>query len=309
MVLVPFPMLQSVVLAGSLLAGLPWLRSDSAVPKENGPEPAASSHVAGSPNRVVLYAADAAEYRALAIPKSYKSHPEATLHLLVFRDGLCIRDRGLVQIQETGGGGEAGKLVMEETGVTERAFVAADGRGAVIAKTRYVSRVDLTPGKTSAADDTVKSVTTLTLIDPRHPDGLWQVTIEDGRWVKDLLVLPASMGVAITTFLPRTGPADLRILDADGRETTHVPESSGEAIRLEAASGGYVAAEFAFPDDASVWECGVVVFDLAHGTQWTYGWRYGGGTEPTSWTLQDRGVLAVKLAKGTQRFDAAGRRL
>jgi len=307
MVPVLVPMLRTAVLVGSLLAGLPWLRSGSTAPRESGSQTAASQ-VATSPDRIVLLAADSPDYRALAIPKSYKSHPDAAQHLLVFQGGLCVRDRGLVQAHETENG-EAGKLVMQETGVTERAYVAADGRDAVVTRTRYVSRVDLTPGKTSTADDTVKSTTTLTLIDPRHPDGLWQITLENGRWVKDLVVLPVSMGVAVTTFLPRNGPADFRILDGTGRETTQVPESSGEAIRLEAAGGGYVAAEFAFPEDRSIWECGVMVFDVAHGTQWTYGWRYGGADEPTSWSLQDRGVLAVKLATGMRRFDATGRRL
>lgn len=308
MVLVLATILHSAVLSATLLAGLPWLRSGSTAPRETGPGTEASSHAATSPDRIVLLALDSPDYRALAIPKSYKSHPEAAQHLLVFRGGLCIRDRGLVQAQETGGGA-GGAMIMEETGVKERASVAADGRSAVVARTRYVSRVDMTPGKTSTADDTVTSATMLTFVDPDHPDGLWQVTLENGRWVKDMVVLPASKGVAVTTFLPRTGPADLRILDATGRETTRVPESSGEAVRLDAASGGFIAAEFAFPEGTSLWECGVMVFDVARGTQWTYGWKYGGGDEPTSWSLQDGGVLAVKLATGTRRFDATGRRL
>jgi hypothetical protein len=50
------------------------------------------------------------------------------------------------------------------------------------------------------------------------------------------------------------------------------------------------------------------VFDLARGTQWTYGWRYGTDEEPLSWSLLDEGVLGIKLPGGTQRFDATGRK-
>ena len=46
----------------------------------------------------------------------------------------------------------------------------------------------------------------------------------------------------------------------------------------------------------------MIVFDLAHGTQWTYTWRYGSEAEPVSWKLQSQGVLAVKLPGGARRF-------
>lgn len=308
-------LVRTALLAGSLLPGLPWIRSSSTVPpgqspaSPSGAAPAAAATAA--PNRVALMGADAPEYTALAIPKSYKSQPDATLRLLVFRDGLCIRDRGLVQAHETRDGGNPGATIMEETGVTERGAVAPDGREAVIATTRYVSRVDLTPGQTSTAGDTVTGATTLTLIDPAHPEGRWRVTLENGRWIKELLVLPASMGVVATTFLPRLGPTDVRILDATGRETIRVPESAAQTMRLETAPrGGYVAAEMAFPEGRALpWQQGVMVFDIAGATQWTYGWRYGSDDEPMSWSLQDGGVLVLKLASGTRRFDPTGRRL
>src|SRR5512147_944423 len=144
------PLVRTALLAGSLLAGLPWIRSSSTAPRDaqpaDRPQSASVAVAAAAPSRVVLMGADGPEYQALAIPKSYKSDPDATLRLLVFRDGLCIRDRGLVQAHETRDGGGAGTTIMEETGITERAAVAPDGREAVIASTRYVSRVDLTPG-------------------------------------------------------------------------------------------------------------------------------------------------------------------
>ena len=177
-------------------------------------------------------------------------------------------------------------------------------------RTRYVSRVDVTPGETSTVNDTVTGDTTLTLVDSAHPDGRWRVTLENARWVKDVLVLPASMGVVVTTFLPRHGPTDLRILDLTGRELLRVPESAAETVRVEASpEGGHVAADVTFRDNAELPERGVIVFDLAKETQWTYPWRYGSDAEPVSWTLLSQGVLAVKLPDGTRRFDATGRKL
>jgi hypothetical protein len=297
---------RTAFLALGLVAGLPWLRSSSTVPAKG--EPVAASHAGAAPaSRIVLVSSDAPEYRALAIPKSYKSDTSATQRLLVFRDGLCVRDRGIVTTHTTANGGSAGSVVMEETGITERAAVAGDEGTAVIASTHYVSRVDMTPGTTSTVNDTVRGATILTLVDAAHPDGRWQITIENGRWVKDLVALPGGAGLAVSTFLPRTGPSDLRLLDASGHERVHVPESTAETLRIEASpDGGFVAAELAFPDGAT-WERGVTVFGVAASSQWTYGWRYGGEQEPTGWTLEARGTLAVELASGTRRFDPTGR--
>jgi hypothetical protein len=258
----------------------------------------------------VLLSADDAQYRALAIPPSYKTAPEARLHLLVFRNGLCIRDHGLADTVANDGRGIDGAAVVEQKGTTERVFVASDGRAAVVVGTRYVSRVDVSPGQTSTANDTVTGDTTLTLVDPAHPDGRWRVTLENARWAKDVVALPRAMGLVVTTFVPRNGPTDVRILDATGRESVRVPETSAETSRIDASpEGGYVAAEVTFRDNPELPERGVIVFDLARGSQWTYGWRYGSDAEPVSWSLESAGVLAVKIPGGTHRFDATGRKL
>lgn len=306
--------LRLTVLAASLLAGLPWARSASVAPAEKATKSAEKAPPGTpedtSPDRVVLLAADDPEYLALAIPRSYKTVPSARVHLLVFRGGLCIRDHGLADTLARDGRGVAGSPVIEQSGTNQRAFVAADGRTAVVVGTRYVSRVDVTPGQTSTANDTVTGDTTLTLVDPTHPDGRWRVTLENSRWAKDVVVLANAMGVVVTTFAPRNGPTDLRILDATGHESARVPENSAEPVRIEGSpDGGFVAAEVAFRDNVALPECGVVVFDLAHGSQWTYGWRYGSDDEPLSWSLQSGGVLAVKVSGNTRRFDAAGRKL
>jgi len=133
--------------------------------------------------------------------------------------------------------------------------------------------------------------------------------LEASRWVQDFLVLGNAKGVVMTTFLPRNGPKDVRLLDPTGREWLRISESFGAALRIEAsADGSHAAAEVTFPDRPDGPECGVVVIDLASGKQWTYGWRYGSDAEPLSWKLFDRGVLGVKFPKGTKYFDASGRK-
>jgi hypothetical protein len=299
--------LQSTLLAISLLTGLPWIRSGSAAPPTSSTQAAAGDD---APDRVVLLTTGDPAYRALAIPRSYKTNPGAGLHLLVFRGGLCIRDHGLSDSVANESSENSGPQIVEQSGTTERAFVGQDGRAAAVVGTRYDSRVDVTPGQTSTANDTVTGDTTVTLVDPAHPDGRWRVTLEDSRWVKDVVVLADAKGVVLTSFVPRHGPTDMRVLDATGHETIRVPETSARSQRIEASpDGGYVAAEVAFRDNPLLPERGVIVFDLAHGTQWTYSWRYGSDDEPVSWTLQTGGVLAVKLPGATRRFDATGRRL
>ena len=291
----------------ALLTGLLAPPSTPAAPRQTV-DPKAPAAVA--PDRVVLLGAGDDEYRALAIPRSYKTAPQAPMHLLVFRKGLCVRDIGLADAQETGEHGTPTTAIVEETGKTERAYVAADGQSAVVQRTRYVSRVDVTPGQKSTVNDTVTGDTTLTLIDPEHPNGRWQVTLENARWAKDVLVLPAAKGVLVSTFLPRNGPADFRVLGPAGRESIRIPESSAETVSLQSSpDGGHVAAEVTFKDGPLLPERGVIVFDLSRGTQWTYGWRYGSDREPLSWRLLGDGVLAVKLPAGTERFDSTGRKL
>src|SRR5258706_9048284 len=91
------------------------------------------------PDGVVLLSAGDPEYTALAVPRSYKTAPDAPNHLLVFRGGLCIRDLGLEDDQTNGEHAAPGQAVVEQAGIKERAFVAPDGRAAVVSRTRYVS--------------------------------------------------------------------------------------------------------------------------------------------------------------------------
>jgi hypothetical protein len=270
---------------------------------------AVAAVLAVAPDRVELLAASEDAYKALAIPRTYKTAPDAPNHLLVFRGGLCVRDIGLAdtEVRESKGTGKT--VIVEETGTTERGEVAPDGLSAAIVRTQYVSRVDVTPGQTSTDNDTVTGETTVTLIVPASPDGKWKATVESSRWVQDFLVLGNAKGVVMTTFRPRNGPKDVRLLDPTGREWLRIPESVGAALRIEASSDGtHAAAEVTYPDGPEAPERGVIVIDLASGKQWAYGWRYGSDAEPVSWKLFDRGVLGVKFPKGTKYFDAKGRK-
>ena len=301
--------LPQAALAVLMLAGLPWIRG-SATRDADSPPPAAKISVPAA-SHVAVYAASAPEYRELKIPGTVRTEPKAAVRLVVFRNGQCILDRGLLDSRNEGNVGSNGSLVVQETGVIERAAAAPDGREAVVASTRFVGRVDMTPGVTSTANDFLRGVTTLTLVDPTHPDGRWQVTLEDGRWVRDLAVLSASSGIVVTSFVPRDGPADVRILDASGHEKLRVPDSRADtaSIATSCDAGCFVAADLKFRDAGPLPERGVIVFDLAHGTSWTYTWRYGSDAEPLKWTLERGGVLAVQLPGATRRFGPDGRPL
>ena len=304
----PSALLCAAWLAGALVPGLPWLRSSSTA-AEAPAKTAEVSHAADAPDRVVLLDASDAAYAALAIPRSYKTAAAAPLRLLVFHGGAVVRDHGVADRREERESGPAGRSLVEESGTAERAFVAADASRAIVCMTRYVSKVDMNPDSDAATSDPVTGTTTLTSVDPEHPDGEWRLTLENGRWLRDLIVLPKKMGVVVMSFLPRNGPADVRLLDGTGREMVRVSDASGDALRIEAtADGRFAAADVAFHDTASFSERGVIVFDVAHGSQWTYGWRYGSDDEPTAWSLRDGGILTVSLPRGERRYDSTGRR-
>jgi len=118
-----------VLLAVSLLAGV--------LPTEGAQAPAKAPPAPPvAPDRVVLLAATDEAYRALAIPRAYKTSAFAPTRLLVFRGGLCIRDHGLAESRKGDEGGAQKSGIIQETGRIERAYVSEDGREAIVAKTR-----------------------------------------------------------------------------------------------------------------------------------------------------------------------------
>ena len=301
----------TVLLIGlqTMLAGFPWIRSSAIAAPEPTPPPEAAAVATGPPTRVVVLSAASPAYHALAVPPSARRNPSASTHLMVFRAGICVLDRGLVDDHKEG---VTAPDTIEESGVLERAAAAADGREAVLVETHYSSHRVAKPGVGTRADEQIQSTTTLTLLDPDHPDGLWKLTLEGGRWIRAIDVLSESSGIVVTTFVPRDGAADFRILDSSGRERLRVPESRAEALGVSSSCEGgcFVAAEMKFQDDyATLPERGIMVFDVATAKSWTYGWRYGNPEEPSSWSLGRRGVLTVNLPGETRRFDPTGRRL
>src|SRR5262245_24541153 len=105
---------RTLLLATGLLAGLPWLRSSQTVPR-GGEEPTGTVTSTSTPaSRIDVLSKDSTEYRALAIPRSFKSDLDAATRLLVFKDGLCVRDRGIVTTRSTSNGGDPRGLVTEE---------------------------------------------------------------------------------------------------------------------------------------------------------------------------------------------------
>jgi hypothetical protein len=111
--------------------------------------------------------------------------------------------------------------------------------------------VDVTPGQTSTANDTVTGDTTLTLIDPTHPAAV-ERRARKTRWAKDVLVLPGSAGVALTRA---SSPERAhRLSDPRSRRGTSrfASRIRSETLRIVASpEGGHVAAEVAFRDSES----------------------------------------------------------
>src|SRR5262245_2721786 len=135
------PLVRATVLCAAALVGLPWLRSDWVAASDKHAKAAAKAtpvtpaEPEPAPERVVLLSADDPDYTALAIPRSYKTAPGAKLRLLVFRGGLCVRDHGLADTTAKDGHQIEADSFVEQSGTNQRAFVASDGRVAVVVGT------------------------------------------------------------------------------------------------------------------------------------------------------------------------------
>jgi hypothetical protein len=122
-----------------------------------------------------------------------------------------------------------GARVVEQSGRTNARFVAPDGAHGGRRAGRATSARGRDARQTSTANDTVTGDTTLTLVDPRTRTG-GGASRSRMSWAKD--VARASERVRASSrrrSFPRNGPTDVRILDATGRESVRVPESSAEA--------------------------------------------------------------------------------
>lgn len=248
--------------------------------------------------------ADSPEYLQLAIPDSVRVAPDAASRLVLFRGGVPVLDRGLaidVQVVPQPAGSGAAKV---EQGYVENAEVSLDGRFAVLLATRYKKTI----GFRDEVETEGKSE--LTWFEPAHPKGLWSVTLENGVWVKRVLLLSARHGVAVSTITDLNGPADLRLFGPEGIETMRLRREDGSVVDMRTTSHGvFLAVDLAYPERGGLPDRGVLVLDLLHGTRWTYTWRYGEEHEPMSWNLADTGILEVSTADGLRVFDRNGKPL
>lgn len=258
-------------------------------------------------NGVRLFESNDPDYLSLGIPGDRRIAPQAGSRLVVFRDGAPVLDRGLRVEKWLAEADGASKPPVEE-GAADDAVVAPDGRFAVLASTRF-RRVASPPGRPSEAPGKARGVTELVWIDPAHPEGRWTTPLENGRWIQTIVPLSPVRGVAVSTLADPDDPdADFRIYGPDGKESMRIPETEGVTAEIASAShGGFVAVDLLFPDRIGLPNRGVTVLDLTYGTRWTYTWTYGSDGEPTSWRLDDMGILEVTTPESVRSFDRNGK--
>jgi hypothetical protein len=257
------------------------------------------------PDRVVLVTADEPEYALLAREAQSRTNPGAGSRLLVMKDFACVLDRGVLTETHQDPSGKTD--VIQETGVVENAWVASDGRGALVATLRYRDRVRLAEGTAPLGDDDFVGTTTLTWVEPSFPGGRFEVALEPGRVVRDAVALPLGFGAAVSTQVYDAPVADFRLYDLDGRVTMRVPEEEAATANIVAtATGGFVAADLALATQRGLPDRAVRVYDVVRGTWWNYTWSYGSPEEPVSWTLDDAGVLELRFPGALRRYDRGG---
>lgn len=234
--------------------------------------------------------------------------PEANSRLLVYKDGVCVLARGLRNETRQDVAGRAD--VLEETGLIESGWVAADGRGGLVATMRYTDRVRLVEGGGAPADEGFRGITTLTWLDPSHPDGSFEIALEPGRVVKDAVALPFGFGIAVLTQVYGAPDADFRLYDLRGELSLRVPEREASAGGIVSTnSGGFIVVDLAHVAHPGLPDRALRVFDLLQGKWWDYTWSYGSPEEPLSWTILESGTLEVNIPGATKRYDRNGHAL
>lgn len=294
--------LQHLLAAALLAANAPRAGKPEPVPLPADPLPIEAAGVR-------LFTRDDPEYLRLESPSEIQIAPEARSHLVVFRAGTPVLDRGMRRERRAVAPPRGGAGSWMEEGVLEEAQVSADGRLAVVISTRYRRAVETKRGEADS-DTPSASRTELTWIDAEHPSGRWTVALEEGRWVRKVIPLPMKRAIAVSTFLGPDDPADLRLYEPGGREVLRMSEDEASVADMTATSlGGFLAVDLKFPPRRGMPDRGLVVLDLLHGTRWTYAWSYGGEGEPVSWHLEDTGILEVKIPGASLRYDRNGKLL
>lgn len=257
-----------------------------------------------NPDRIVLLTDSESSYGPIARADIPRSYAQATLRLVVFRAGVPVRDHGLREesrIVPPGPGSPAREELRSDS-----AIVATDGRSAILVRTD-ASRPVVGPEPAEVPVE-VAGRTELTWIDPEHPEGRWSMRVSEGRWVREIVVLPNGFGAAVSTVRDLGEPADLTVVSADGETVFRQDELEASVGAITATSNGaFLAVDLAFPARPGLPDRGVLVFDLLAGGHWTYAWSYGSEQEPSGWEIEDTGILVVEIGGVSRRYDRFGR--
>ncbi len=300
-------MLDRRALALSLALAAPLAcAARAAEPKETSPQPPPQVEAA-APDRVVQFIVGQPEYAALRVPAADRTWPDALDRLVVFHGARPILDLGLRnERQIVGQGGKEGEALFEE-GIVESSAISPDGRSAAILSTQYRRPAGGAAALPEGGEPKPVGTTAVSWVDAAQPDMRFSVKLESGRWVKEVLPLAGGGGLALSTTTGIGAPADFVLYAPGGGEVLRLRESEASANNFTATnSGAFLAVSLAYPDRPRLPQEGVLVLDILRGTHWTYTWSYGGEGEPLSWSLDESGVLEVRLPGATARYDRNG---
>jgi len=259
-------------------------------------------------DRVGLFVAGQPDYAALQLDAAGRTSPDAPYRLVVIHGGRPVLDFGLRNERKLVPAGEGpGEKTFEE-GIIDNAEVAPDGRSAAILSTQY-RRPAEDGAQSPDGSEPPRPVGTsvVSWVDAKRPEARFSVKVEAGRWVKELLPLAAGAGLALSTTRGLGAPADFELYGPDGREVFRTGEAEGSVTDVTATSNGaFLAVSLAYPERPGLPEMGILVLDLLRGTRWTYTWSYGEAGDPISWSLEDSGVLEVKVPGKIVRYDRNG---
>jgi hypothetical protein len=277
------------------------------------PEPSAreteetSPAEASVPDRVAPYVQGQREYAQLRIDPGGRTHPDAEDRLVVFHGGRPVLDLGLRNERTIVPAGAAQGGALLEEGTIDSAEISTDGRSAAILSTHYRRAAAQQDAADSGEPPPPMGDTTITFVDARHPAARFTVSIERDRWVKEVIAPAGGRGLAVSTTAGLNAPADLEIFGPDGRSVFRIPEEEASVKGVTATNNGaFLAADLAYPAHKGLPDRGVMVLDLLQGNRWTYKWSYGADDEPTSWSLDESGILELRFPGRVARYDKSG---
>jgi hypothetical protein len=122
--------------------------------------------------------------------------------------------------------------------------------------------------------------------------------------------LSGSRGVAVMASRAGELGGDFGVYDPGGARFVFFGGLEGTPRELRpTAHDAFLAVELAFASRPGYPDQGVVVVDLLRRAHWTYAWWYGTDREPTSWEIADSGILTLRFADRTTRYDRFGHEL